>query len=147
MNRNRFPAVALCLLLAAAAGCGAADRATVTGKVVYRGAPVTGGMLNLTDAKGTFTIPIRADGTFVETEVPVGLMAVTVNTDNVGAKPSVALPQPPKDSPALRQAAGSGAAEAKKVDLPARYRDPKTSGLKWDVKPGVNAAKTWELTD
>ena len=32
------------------------------------------------------------------------------------------------------------------MDIPAKYKDPKTSGLTWDVKAGKNT-KDFDLTD
>jgi len=117
-------AAAACLALAALAGCGGdSSKATISGKVAYNNAPVTGGTLTLYPASGApYPINIKADGTFNVSDVPVGEMEVGIDT---GAVPVA----PPAGS-----AAGQGLPPH--VDIPKKYKDPKTSGLTWDVKGG-----------
>ena len=107
----------VCLALAVLPGCGDNSKGRVTGKVTYKGAPVTGGMIALTPSSGSgsaFTIPIQADGSFNAKDVPLGQMGVAISTDGVpeagGPKPppGVQMPstiQPPKDAPAPSAAA------------------------------------------
>ena len=60
-------------------------------------------------------------------------MQVAINTDHV-VEAGPAGSAPGSTSP------------VKRVAIPARYKDPKTSGLKWDIKPGKNA-RDFDLTD
>jgi len=166
IGRLRVPAVlAASLALTALAGCGDSSKATVSGKVTYKGAPVTGGTLTLHPASGAdFPIVIKADGSFYVTDAPIGQMAVAIETDSV---PSNTMPPgmtPPKDTPVPGQTASlpkdmpppkdyspakpsDTSAGLKKVAIPSKYKDPTTSGLTWDIKGGSNAAKEFDLTD
>ena len=132
----RAPAsVGVCIALAALVGCGNATKATVAGKVTYKGSPLTGGALTLHPAQGggPFSVFIRTDGTFNVGDAPIGPMDVAISTDDVvDASPAGSVP------PELKP--------AKKVAIPERYKDPETSGLRWDVKPGMNA-RDFDLTD
>ncbi len=124
------------LVLAGLMGCGGgsgSDKATVIGKVSYKGAPVTGGTLTLYSAEGApYPVAIKADGTFNVSGVPVGQMGVAIDT---GAAPAA----PPAGS-------SGGQAPPPHVDLPKKYKDPKSSGLTWDIKGGKNT-KDFDLTD
>jgi hypothetical protein len=137
--RSAISAAVWCAM-AAMMGCGG-NRATVSGKVTYHNAPVTGGMLTLYPASGNpFMVPLNADGTFEMQDAPVGQMQVTIATDNVT---EVRVP-PGGTDPAGKV---DPSKMPKKVNIPVKYNDPKTSNLTWDVKPGKNADKTFDLTD
>ena len=140
--------VGACFTLAALAGCGGnSTKAALTGKVTYHDAPVTGGTLTLTPAAGLpFPISIKYDGTFDIDDAPVGLMKVTINTDNVatttsGNKMPGGMP-PPKD---MKMQEVDNSKMPKKVVIPAKYKSADTSGLTWDTKAERN--KTFTLTD
>ena len=149
IRAKRFAAsVAACLALAALAGCGDGSKATVSGKVTYKGAPVTGGTLTLYPSSGTpYPVNIGTNGTFNVGDAPVGTMGVAINTDNVPTTAGYQMSPgvtPPKDMPAPPQMDTSNM--PKKVVIPQKYGDPKTSGLTWDVKGGKNT-KDFDLTD
>jgi hypothetical protein len=130
----RFLACAgACLTLAALTGCGGdSSKATISGKVTYRGAPLTGGILTLYPASGTaYPVPLNADGTFKVSGAPVGTMGVGIATELDPAIPAGSLPSIP----------------VKPVAIPPKYKDPKTSGLTWEIKGGRNAPKDFDLTD
>jgi hypothetical protein len=58
--------------------------AHVHGSVTYNGQPVTGGTITLySEDAGLYTIPIRQDGTFSESDLPKGTMKVTIETESV----------------------------------------------------------------
>ena len=143
-------ALTVFLCLTALTGCGDSSKAAVSGKVTYKGAPVTGGTLTLYPTSGTpFPVNINANGTFNASDAPIGQMGVSISTDNVVSFQGYQMPpgvQPPKDvnSPAQPNIDTSNA--PKKVEIPAKYKDPKTSGLTWDVKGGKQS-KDFELTD
>jgi hypothetical protein len=125
--------VGACLALTALYGCGGGDstKATVSGKVTYKGAPVPSGTITLYPASGPeYPIILRPDGTFNTSDVPVGPMGVGISTP-----PAMAMP-----------AGTDQSAMGKVVPIPAKYKDPKTSGLTWDVTGGKQS-KNFELTD
>ena len=159
MNMLRFDgkprllaAVAACGVLAACAGCGGdSGKATVTGKVAYKGAPVTGGTLTLYPADGpAYPITINPDGTFNISGAPIGAMGVGIKTDNAGSAGFPAMPSgrtPPKDAVMPQNQKDYDMSKmGKKVDIPAKYNDLKTSGLTWDIKAGKNT-KDFDLAD
>jgi hypothetical protein len=145
--------VPVCVVLAS--GCTKGNRsanATVSGKVMYNNAPVTGGTL-LFHAEGAGLTPvlIKPDGTFVGTDLPVDKeVTVTVETEilnpnkakaDYGAAaghPGGGVSPMPAGTPT-----GSGGAYVK---IPHKYTDKTTSTLKKTLKSGN---QTWdlELTD
>ncbi len=133
MGRSLASAAA-CLALTALVGCGpggggGSGKATISGKVTYQGAPVTGGTLTLYDDKGSpYPVGIKADGTFNVSDVPIGQMGVGIDTGSAA---------PPASS------AGGGQA-APHVDIPPQYKNPQSSGLTWDIKAGKNT-KNFDL--
>src|SRR5438270_9875654 len=109
--------VGACFLLAALVGCGSANtKARVSGKVIYKDAPVTGGTIQLYPASGpSFSIYIKPDGTFEVEDAPAGDMKVAVETDSVPANP-----------PTLAGSGGTGGNtnSPKKVPIPAKFNKP-----------------------
>jgi hypothetical protein len=130
--------VSACFLLAALTGCGGASNKThLTGKVIYKDAPVTGGTIKLySSPENPFTIQIKSDGTFDVEDAPPGEMKVAIETDSVYV-PSAA----PAGSTGTRETANM----PKKVKIPAKYNKPDTSGLTWDTTK--ERTKTFNLTD
>ena len=121
------------LALTALFGCGGdSNKATLSGKVTYKGAPVPGGTLTLYPESGpAYPISLHADGTFSVSDVPVGPMGVGIDTGG----------------PAAAASAGPGMSNLPPhVDVPLKYKDPKTSHLTWDVKGGHNT-KEFDLSD
>ncbi len=89
-----------------------AETGSVSGKVTYKGQPLTAGVVILTGADGkTHSADLAADGTYSFKDVKVGEYKVAVDTDN------------PKNP-------------AKAVKVPAKYQDSKTSGITVDVRKG-----------
>jgi hypothetical protein len=131
--------VSACFVLASLAGCGGggANKTHVTGKVIYKDAPVTGGTIKLYTPTGDpFSIYIKDDGTFSVDDAPAGEMKVAIETDSVFVPP-----------PAPAGSAGNqgGASQRKKVAIPAKYNKPETSGLTWN--PANEKTKTFDLKD
>jgi hypothetical protein len=142
----------LLLLLLAAAGCGP-GQGTVSGRVLYDGAPLHGGWVTFRPAdprQNSVPARIEADGSY-SAVLPAG--AVTVSVDNRNLEPQIPSPPPPlpKLSPeALKAlgnptpgkaapAAGGGGPDkpsGKYVKLPSRYYDVDTSGLDFTVAGG-----------
>ncbi len=116
------------LLLAALAlaGCGKKEYGEVYGTVTFQDKPVTEGMVVMADEEwGTFqTAPIQPDGSYVFPAAPQGLLPmkgvyhVAVRPPPVDAPAGIVKTPPrPKDYP----------------NIPAKYRDPKTSGLQFEL--------------
>jgi hypothetical protein len=110
------------LFLLLATGCSDRARFQVRGKVTYNGKPIGHQTLTLfhaaPDDPFAKRFPIAAaDGAFAG-EVP------KPGTYKVYIEPSMA--------------AMEGMASADEMHFPEKYRDKATSGLEWDVKPGLN---------
>lgn len=141
--------MAACGALTACAGCGDPTKASASGKVTYKGQALTGGQLNLTPSAGGAPVPIfiKADGTFLGTDVPVGQYQVSVDTSGAAGPTSYSTGGVTAPAGAAKanqpQPTGPG---TKQVDIPAKYKDPKSSGLSWEIKAGKND-KNFELTD
>lgn len=115
------------------AGCDGDNSATVKGEVKFDGKPVAEGTISFVpvDGKtGTAGGPIK-DGRY-ETKVPVALMKVIINAQEiVGKKKLYDTP----DSPTRPIYAET---------LPAKYSDRIKTELQLDVKRGTNV-KDWDL--
>lgn len=96
---------------------GPKDRATVSGIVKFDGQPLPGGVLNFqsTERPVGALIMIKPGGVYSTDRAPLGENVVTVETASLQF--------------------GNGAAF---VRIPAKYSDPRASGLVIDVKPGAN---------
>jgi len=123
-------AVAVAVLLTAGgAGVraqGIANRVgDIQGTVTFKGKPLPAGTIGFHPAQGKLVVgQLRRDGTFSVKNVPAGRVRVTVETESVKA--------PAKAPPGKPPAAG------KYVPIPARYGDPKTSALAFEVQGGEN---------
>lgn len=113
------------VLALALAGCGPGEKptGTVAGKVSYRGSPVTAGSVNFLSKTGAAAIArVDATGQFkVDGPLEAGEYRVYA---------SAPLPEP--------QAPGTKATGPPKFDLPAKFRDPASSGVVVTVKAGPN---------
>ena len=146
--------IAAGLAPATLAGCVDDTKATVTGKVTYHNAPVTGGNL-LLYAEGNaspFPVYIRADGAFNVSGAPSGPMRVAIETDSVPPAEATLPPEPPGGVPVPPNGKGPETGKIdlsnmpKKVPIPPKYKDPNSSGLTWEIKPGKNS-RDFPLTD
>jgi hypothetical protein len=136
-------------------GGGGANQATVSGKVTYNGAPVTGGTLYLGPTAGGPDVPvfINAEGNFVSTNVPEGEMLVALETEsarrNAPRYDRSSMPSPPAGvqvppDQQLQDSDKSG--QPVYVKIPPKYQDYMTSGLTWTLRKGENK-RDFELTD
>ena len=139
----------VCCILASLAGCGDSTKGTATGKVTYKGQTVTGGTLTLTPSSaGAAPIPlfIKPDGTFSQPDIPVGQYQVSIETASAtGPTPYQTGGMTPPGGANVSQPT-LPATGGKPVPIPAKYNDPKTSNLSWEIKPGRND-KPFDLTD
>lgn len=148
-------------------GCGggvANAPSNISGKVTYKGAPVTGGNIGFAavDGMGAGSANIRPDGTYSTTNVPAGDMIVTVETESInpnikpteykggnskmpggGGGPAPGSKRQMVSSPKPSYAAKS---EAVYVKIPAKYAKKNTSTLKTTLKPGNNTVD-FDLVD
>ena len=121
-----------------AAGCGG-DSGTVSGKVVYNGTPVKGGVVSFIDGQGhAVNADVQQDGTYSASKVPLGDVKVTVTTPKA-ATPNANTPsyEAPSGSGFQNPNAAPASGGAKDiVQIPAEYGDPEKTTLKYTVKPG-----------
>jgi hypothetical protein len=153
-------------LVFVASGCKPARKdMVITGKVTYKGEPVTGGTMKLYSPDATplpgggdnsFHIQIKPDGTYAASNIPTGPMKVAIETDSIkramgpARNQATGLPAgvkpPPGYKPPEQQPAPAGVGtQPKYVQIPAKYADPSTSGLTWDIKG--SETKNFELSD
>lgn len=113
----------LALAIVVASGCGAGKpEGSVSGKVTYNGNPVAAGSVNFLSTAGVGAQAPISNGTYsVNGPLATGEYSVYV-------APPLPTPQPPGTKPA----------PPPKFDVPAKFQDAKTSGLKLTVKTGKN---------
>jgi hypothetical protein len=116
------------VVLVAAVGCSKANKkVTVNGTVSYKGQPLHSGILKFIGPNGEYSAAsIQPDGTFIMTDVVPGEMKVGVMEAPQGS-----------GSPTGERTAAPKAP----VSLPAKYRDPETSGLKYTITPDTTDLK------
>ena len=123
------------IALLAAAGC-ADPTGHVTGTVVHRGQPLTGGRVTfLCDGKGrpVVTSPISESGSYEMPKLPVGKVRISVQTFKRQPKP------PPEKHPATGELIDNWEDYGPYVPIPQRYAAPHTSGLEYTIKDGPQA--------
>jgi len=130
MNRSLIRAATIgtwpLLLALVLIGCGGSETnpsGSVSGTVLFNDAPVEAGVVNF-EAPGTGE---AAQATITDGEFTLST-PLAVGTYNVTITPPPEPPPVPGETPPP--------VEAK--DIPARYRDPKTSDLTAEVKEGTN---------
>lgn len=122
------------VVLAVLPGCGG-GRASVAGKVTYKGKPLAMGTVYVASVDGVqWPASINEDGTYRIESLPAG-----------PAKIGVTSPKPQVLSERARRATKQNAATAppppdlgKWVEIPETYADPTRSGLTVDLKSGPN---------
>jgi hypothetical protein len=148
----RLGPVAL-LLVVVVAGCGQ-GRGSVSGRVLYNGAPLPGGRVTFRpadSAQNTVSVELDKDGNY-QAVLPTG--AVKVCVDNRELEPVVPFeaPQlPPGLPPGVKKAIGSAKPDkappqtpqdaphklpGKYVPIPEKYYSVDTSGLQFTVEGG-----------
>jgi hypothetical protein len=104
-------------LLATPSPADEAPRGDVEGRIRFQGKPLPGGTVTVHPAKGgPLTAKLDKDGNYRLRNVPAGEVRVSVETESVRPKPG----QPP----------------GRFVAIPAKYGNPKTSGLVVKVVKG-----------
>jgi len=110
----------------------------VTGKVTYKGSPVTGGTVHIVTEGGNFPANIKRDGTFTAADIPAGPAKVTVETESIH--------QNARQDPAAKAYMEKNPNMPLYMPIPKRYAKPETSGLTLDVRKGMQE-KTFDLTE
>jgi hypothetical protein len=147
---NRFVNCLLLFALVVAAGCGgtpSSRSANLTGKVLYKGQPVTGGSMTLNYAESSYPVAIRADGTFKAAQLPAGEAIVTIDNEFLNPnKPTYGGGKGPGSGLGKIPEGANQSSGGTYVKLPAKYKDKKTSDVKITLKGG-NQDITVELKD
>lgn len=156
------------LLASVLVGCGggvANAPANISGKVTYKGAPVTGGVVGFfskTGEGGGYSATINPDGTFRTNNIPAGEVVVTVETETINPN----IKQTAYTGGATKGPGGAGApgggsfkkmgssprpgnaakSEAVYVKIPGKYAKKDTSPLTANPKAGNNSVD-FDLTD
>jgi hypothetical protein len=140
----------LVLVLALAVGCGG-QTARVSGQVLYKNKPVTGGLLTFTPtdtAKRSVPAPIDANGRY-EVTLPIGEVKIAVDNRELEPAPQnsggLGVPLPPgvklppvekKGGAAVENPAAAKRPPGTYVAIPPDYYDVQTSKLTYTVRPG-----------
>jgi hypothetical protein len=135
-------------LLIISAGCTqrlrSVEHAEVTGKVLFQGKPLPGGVVNFVAVNGAFanTGFIDENGNY-KIKAPEG--EVRIGVDNRMLANQGSRRERPKEENTIRQKKlaevekvqpPQGPLKGRYVQIPKNYTDPTTSGLTYTVKPG-----------
>jgi hypothetical protein len=108
-------------MLAAACGPSGPVKVTVKGNVTYKGKKMTSGIVTFNSDNGSYSAAsIMEDGTYIMTDVLPGEIGVGVMESPQGSGSSSGDGPSKPSMPA--------------ANLPQKFRDPSTSGLKFTVK-------------
>lgn len=148
-------AIALaCVAAGMADGC-SPRTSSASGTVTFRGKPMQTGLVIIIGGDGRATPPaaVNADGTFTIPIAPTGRVQVAFdNPLPPGWSPPRARPVSESTADKAQDAAERDAelrllmdTAASFIETPARYRDPATSGITFELKPGHNPNCTIRL--
>jgi len=149
----------LALFLGLVAGCSSGKNpeapARVSGVVTYQGKPVPGGIIAFhPSGKAPYSSPIGADGTYEVVDLPVGEMAVTVETESLNPNRKSqtyggAIGEKMKAERWKAEGkAGAGPQQpaGRYIRVPSQYANPKTSPVTVTLEHG-RQIKPIELKD
>ncbi len=160
----------LTLLVVPLLGCSSQSKTAsiVSGKVTYKGQPVSGGTITFypppgeeivasgdSKASGAYGFTLNDDGTFIGAGLPAQEMVVTVETEslNPNNKPKANYGKGKGNSPdeyrkqMMKRGAAPDVVDTRKyVAIPKKYANKKTSPLKKTLTAGKNEFDV-ELTD
>ena len=122
------PGLFLLAVLVAAQGC-SARKTTIHGTVTYKGAPVSVGAIYFHGPDNRMAMGnLAEDGTFTATDVPLGEVRVSLQVRDPGAY--TRQMRDPTNRPTGNP---KGGAAPGVTSVPAKYADPDTSGLKYQI--------------
>ena len=126
-------AICLATALPILAGCGP-SKGDISGKVMYKGAPLPTGHVQFQSPAGAFVGEIGPDGSYTVKGVPTGSSKISITCQKEGyAEHMIAL------SKASKEGGKPPPGKPEDFDLiPTKYTDFTTSGLSYDVKSGEN---------
>jgi hypothetical protein len=145
--------LALPLLLVVISGCTSSRTpCSASGKVTYKGAPVTGGTIAFhrmgEEEKGSLGFSIKPDGTYEAVGLQPKEYAVTIETESInqnrpkqvygGGKNQEGQDAYRKKMQEQGKAPGITAAQGTYVKIPPKYSDESKSGLTVKLKNGKN---------
>jgi hypothetical protein len=119
------------------------DKGNVSGKVTYRGQPLSGGTITFAGSKA-YSASIAADGSYQVRDVPVGKYKLAIATAPLLPRDMPPFPRFPKEVPGLpKDAPPNGVPPEMRLPprgivIPTKYADPHTSGLTYTVVKGSN---------
>jgi hypothetical protein len=137
------------LLVLVVAGCGGGDENKVSGRVLYDGKPVRGGLVTFvpTNPKArSVTAELDGEGNYA-VFLPVGEVKIGVDNRELEPRAPAAHEMPP-DLPAIKDLPGNvkpdrsrpktsgGAGAGRYVKIPRQYYDAQTSEIKYTVTQG-----------
>jgi hypothetical protein len=135
---GRLGILAAALGLLVVSGCGS-SKSTVSGKVTFNGKTLGSGTVTFFGGKDgkelLASTTIDSDGGY-SVKLPPGATTVTVETVEPEKSAMEGMPKQ-KDMPENTNPGGSAKA-GRFVAIPAKYKDPSQSGIKVDVKAGIN---------
>jgi len=145
--------LAAALSLVAAAGCGGKPDApaSISGKVTYNNAPLTGGTITFQPKEGVpFGRPIEADGTYTMSDITPGDYSVVIETESINpAKPKKTYSGAGQVASTGGSSPPTGPSQATPptyVKIDTKYGDAKSSGLTVTVTAGGKQTKDFPLT-
>jgi hypothetical protein len=153
-TKAKLLATCCCLLgTLALLGCnfGSPAAATISGRVTYKGAPVTGGTLRIhyLEKNSVMPVPFDATGHFSSSGLPPGEVKVVVDTESVKSAQPV---MPGKDMKDATKAAQdvygklpTGAAGTY-MKIPEKYADLARTPIEWTLR-ARSETKNIDLTD
>jgi len=154
--RAGFVSLAGIVFAMATGGCGGGAPATISGKVLYKGAPVTGGNVTFvsTEGKMSKSASINEDGTYQIADLPSGTFKICVETESFrpqvartmskapgtgGMPPAYSAPPGASEATGYRPPVPKDPKElaSRFVQIPSQYAKTETTDLTYTVKGGA----------
>lgn len=147
-KRRIVAGCAVVLALVVLDGCGGGGKKTfsLTGKVTYKGNPVTGGTLTLTPSDGKtppVNIQINPDGAYAVVPPSVGEMKVAIETESIRGQTGGGYAYVP---PGIQKPDIDASQLPRYVRIPRKYANAQWSKLTVTIQKGKNV-HDFDLTD
>jgi hypothetical protein len=149
--------LAVVIIQAQFVGCGSRDQGWVSGQVLYKGQPVTGGLVSFVPADTTrrpVSAQIDANGRY-QTYAPIGDVKIAVDNRELQPEqsspggfvpPGIKLPPMENKGEVKENPAAPRRPPGVYVAIPEEYYDVRTSGLHYTVQTGSQSHDI-ELTE